>query len=71
MAQDSVERLLGRMITDDAFRKAVKKDFKAVCFSEGFNLNASEMAILSKINFDKFSQLAKTIDDDIRREGRR
>ncbi|MDA3898427.1 MAG: Os1348 family NHLP clan protein [Desulfobacteraceae bacterium] len=70
MAQDSVERLLGRLITDDAFRKALKKDFNKACYLNGLIVSESEKALIRQLNFDAFSQLAANIDDGIRRECR-
>ena len=69
MAQDSVERLLGRLITDDVFRKSLKNDFDKACYLNGLSLSESERAIIRQLNFDIFSQLATNIDDGIRREG--
>jgi len=42
MAQEAMKRFLGRLITDDEFRRAVQKDFDKAYFSEGFILSDSE-----------------------------
>jgi len=69
MAQDSVEQLLGRLITDDVFRDALIRDFDRICNLAGFNLTDSERALLKKADFKAFSQLSETIDTGLQRIG--
>ncbi len=66
MSQDSVERFLGRLLTDDDFRKSVMNSFNRVCFEEGFELTGEERKILQKTDFEKFTMLANVINEGIK-----
>ncbi len=65
MAQDSVERLLGRLITDEDFRKAAIERFDNACFEQGFELTDSERRLVRRIDFNVFSRMTDIIDSRI------
>lgn len=67
MSQESVEMFLGRLITDDEFRKLVSKAFVKACTDYGFRLTKEEQKILQEIDFDKFVPLAENMDGRIKR----
>jgi hypothetical protein len=71
MGQDSVERFLGRIITDDVFREMVKTSFVETCIKEGFVFTKKEMEILRKLDLDKFKILSEELDKSLRRGGMR
>ncbi|MCP4105885.1 MAG: hypothetical protein GY749_10170 [Desulfobacteraceae bacterium] len=66
MSQDSVERFLGRLITDDAFRKCASDNLSRACLENGFSLTDEEKKILQKLEFEKFVSISKTLDKGIR-----
>ena len=67
MGQDSVERLLGRLMTDDDFRENAKRFFGKTCMENGFQLTKKEEAIFMKMDFDQFAQWAAILDEEIKR----
>lgn len=67
MSQDAVERFLGRLITDDAFRVRAASALDEAAGREGIALSAEERNLLRCIDFDLFSSLAETIDGCIKR----
>ncbi|MBI3814903.1 MAG: hypothetical protein HY279_10645 [Nitrospinae bacterium] len=69
MAQDSVEKFLGRLITDDDFREFAKNFFSKACIEYGYTLTPAEQKILQSINFDSFIYLSNSIDRGIKRCG--
>ncbi len=69
MAQESVENFLGRLITDDDFRKLAKNSLTKACLEYGYTLTAAEQKIMQSIDFDSFIFLANSIDKGIKRHG--
>jgi hypothetical protein len=69
MAQDSVEKFLGRLITDDGFREIAKRSIVKTSVEYGYILTASEQKILQSLDFDSFIHLANNIDRGIKRFG--
>jgi hypothetical protein len=69
MSQESVERFLGRLITDDDFREQLQnqKSFYKTCREGGFKLTDGEENILRRIDFAQFASLADSLDQGIRR----
>ena len=72
MSQDSVERFLGRLITDDAFREQARDCLASACVENGFALTDEEMKSLEKLklNLDRFEPLSGFIDRGIKRSRR-
>jgi len=69
MAQDSVEKILGRLITDDDFRELAKRSIVKTSVEHGYVLTPVEQKILQSIDFDSFIHLANNIDRGIKRFG--
>lgn len=69
MSQYAVEQLIGRLVTDDAFRERVRHDVSTACHEHGFSLTTDELSLVRRINLDAFSQLAELVADDLRRSG--
>jgi hypothetical protein len=67
MSQDSVERFLGRIITDEQFRQKAGKSIKNVCIKEGLTLSQEEIMLIEKVDLVFFGQVAESIDDSIKR----
>ena len=67
MSQESLEMFLGRLITDDHFRRLASKSFLNVSLEYGFKLTQDEQKLLREIDFNKFTSLAKNLDGRIKR----
>jgi hypothetical protein len=66
MSQESVEKFLGRLITDDDFRERVKRSFDCACRENGFRLSDEERTIIQNMDLDQFEPLANTLDGRIK-----
>ena len=69
MSQESVEKFLGRLITDDDFRELAKNSVAKASIEYGYTLTAAEQKILQSLDFDSFIFLASSIDRGIKRHG--
>ncbi len=67
MSQEAVERLLGRMITDDRFRKQAQGLLGSACRQEGYLLSPEEIRMVSGIDLTRFRELADQISPGLRR----
>ena len=62
MCQDSVERLLGRLLTDASFRLDAAASLANACRREGFDLTAGELKLVERINIHTFETAASRLD---------
>lgn len=62
MSQETVERVLGRLITDKRFRLAAADSFDAACMHEGYSLTTGELKLLSCMELPIFDKLADRLD---------
>jgi len=69
MSQRAVERLIGRLITDDQFRRKACSSLSAACCEVGLELTPGEMALLSRMEFTCFTDLSRRLDPGLRRTG--
>jgi len=72
MSQKCVELLLGRILTDEDFRRDFFpiRDFSfAVAASHGLELTAVERSALSSLQGRRFEFIAQTLDQRIARSG--
>lgn len=67
MAQDSVEKFLGRLITDNDFRELAESSFERACREEGFVFTEEEQKGIRKMDFSKFTSLDEVLDGGIKR----
>lgn len=67
MSQDHVERVLGRMLTDDLFRHRVSLGPAEACREEGYLLSDEEMQLVGKIDVSRLSSVATSLDGGIKR----
>lgn len=70
MSQDSVEKLLGRFITDDRFRTDAAASLEKTCRLEGYNLTEGELNLVARIDMQAFEKVAVQLDPGLRRAGR-
>lgn len=65
MSQESVERFLGRLITDERFREKAKSSLEQSCRTAGYSLSPEETKYLAQIDFKLFSFVSSTLDEAI------
>jgi hypothetical protein len=65
MSQRDVERALGRLLTDHAFRQDFVEDPGAACLLLGLQLTPSEMEALLRLPRPALADLAGRLDDRI------
>jgi hypothetical protein len=70
MSQDSVEKLIGRFITDDRFRAEAAASLEELCRLEGYDLTEGELNLVARIDVRAFEELAVQLDPGLRRAGR-
>lgn len=62
MSQDSVERLLGRMLTDAYFRVAAASSLQLACRQGGYDLSEDELRLVARINTRRFESISDLLD---------
>lgn len=70
MSQRSVEKLLGRILTDDDFRRSffpVRKASFELAAASGLDLTPIERGALCSLRLRRFEDLAQTLDPRISR----
>ena len=61
MAQEELERLIGRAILDPEFRKRLLVDPETAIQKEGFDLTPEEVELVKSVDKDKAETLAEEI----------
>lgn len=69
MSQESVERVLGRMITDEQFRRLANNSLDVACLQEGYLLTPTEVRLLSSLEFQHVTELAGHLNPGLCRAG--
>ena len=69
MSQDSVERLLGRLVTDARMRADIAAAPESVCRREGYDLTGGELSLVVKMNISIFELAAAGLDPSLCRAG--
>ena len=67
MSQRSVETIIGKLVTDEAFRQQFFVNPVHACLCAGIHLHAEELDALVKINRKELLNLATSIDGRIRK----
>jgi hypothetical protein len=65
MSQSNVERIVGRLVTDEGFRRRFAADPSGLLrelTEAGFELNGCELLALSALNVQALARLAEVID---------
>jgi hypothetical protein len=69
MSQEAVERVLGRMITDERFRHLANDSLEEASLLEGYLLTPTEVQLLSGLAFPSVTELAKQLNPGLCRVG--
>ena len=58
MSQGAVEQVLGRLLTDERFRRQAADSLEAACLREGYRLIPGELHLLSCLDLQLMTELA-------------
>jgi len=67
MSQEHVERLIGRLLTDNKFRIRASNNLELACREEGFLLSNEEIELMRQADFRRFSASSLILDSGLRR----
>lgn len=67
MTQRAVEQAIGRLVTDERFRRQFTRDPGAACAAAGLELAPYELAALTVLPLPPLERLVAVVDDRIRR----
>ncbi|QWV93956.1 hypothetical protein KP004_01830 [Geomonas oryzisoli] len=67
MSQESVEKFLGRLVTDGNFRRVAAASFEHAALQAGLTMSQAEIAALQRVDLDLLAALADSVDDSILR----
>ena len=65
MTQQAVERVLGKLLTDEAFRDRFFETPVAVCWEAGLALSPIELDALGRLSRDELARFGDGIDERI------
>ena len=65
MSQEAVERLLGRLITDERFRTQATASLEKASLQKGYRLSQAELLLLSGLELQCFSELAHRLNPSL------
>jgi hypothetical protein len=66
MSQAAVERVLGKLVTDEAFRDRFFRDPAVTSFSAGCELSQGELDALTRLPVQAIAAFSACLDDRIR-----
>jgi len=69
MSQRAVEHCLGRLITDDQFRRLARKSLPHACRQFGFELTPTEIELLGHLDFSFLTDVSRYLDPGLHRTG--
>ena len=69
MSQRAVEQCLGRLITDDQFRRLAGKSLPQTCRQFGFELTATEIELIGHFDFSSLADVSRRLDPGLHRAG--
>ncbi len=62
MSQEAVERALGRLLTDEGFRRAANKSLEIACMQHGYSLTKTELSLMSGLKLQVIKEVAVRLD---------
>lgn len=69
MSQEAVERVLGRLLTDERFLTQAAVSLEKASLQEGYRLSQAELLLLSGLELQGFSELAHRFNPGLCRTG--
>ena len=69
MSQEAVERVLGRLITDEGFRRLASYSLEAASLQEGYRLSPVELRLLSCLELQNIAELSGRLNPGLCRAG--
>jgi hypothetical protein len=69
MSQEAVEQVLGRLLTDERFRRQASDSLEAACLQEGYRLIPGELQLLAGLDLHLVAVLAERLHRGLRRAG--
>lgn len=69
MSQEAVERVLGRLITDERFRCRATSSLESACKQEGYSLNPTELRLLSGLEMKSLAPISGQLNPGLCRVG--
>ena len=69
MSQRAVEHCIGRLITDNQFRRLAITSLPQACQQLGLELTPLEMDLLSRLDLNSISRLSCNLDPGLQRTG--
>ncbi len=67
MTQESVEKVLGRLLTDDIFRNRARESLSRACLEEGYLLSDEESRMVGRLDLLQIDSVAGSLDSGIKR----
>lgn len=67
MSQGTIERVLGRMLTDDRFRRRAMLSLEETMQKEGYNLNRRELQSIKQVDMLRLETVAHDMDMALKR----
>jgi len=67
MTQESVEKVLGRLLTDDIFRSRASEGLNEACLEEGYLLSDEESRMMGRLDLLQIDAVAGSLDSGIKR----
>lgn len=67
MTQESVEKVLGRLLTDDIFRNRARESLNRACLEEGYLLSDEESRMVGRLDLVQIDSVAGSLDSGIKR----
>lgn len=67
MSQEAVERLLGRLLTDDQIRRKAAASLEAVCLEVGCSLNRVEVCSITRADLQRIDRISQHLSRNIKR----